>query len=482
MKDTARCQRHPEAAAGWSCDFCQASLCPDCVDVRRAMSTEYLACGLCNGRTLPILVHRAHTPLAKRLRGLWRYPFSLSGLAVLFGASVLLALCRWAAEETFLLIKFLPTVIGLGIFWGLFFSVVRATARGERELDTPDFSDAFADCVVPAVRGFVGTSLLWVPGLLYLLYGKQWDVRKPLETLLNTPAFYVTGGLPVLDWSQVVTDPVLWLIILAGATYVPMVLLLAAAGSSAVKTLNPLVILGAARRLGRDYTLTLGVLAGLAVALVGMHLVAAGIRSVRVPLLSGLGSELVTSIVPILMARVLGLLLYVRGDSLDYGLAGDYLEPVLGAAQPRSTLPPLREALPSGAAEAPAEASAPGPETLSALTQALEAQDVSQALTLYPELREPRFVKQVTPAHHLFVGQAAVAQGKYELAVKALEHAADVAPDSPEASRALVLLARVYGERLREPERAESIYRYVVHRYPNTDASRFALAHLPPTS
>jgi TolA-binding protein len=57
-----------------------------------------------------------------------------------------------------------------------------------------------------------------------------------------------------------------------------------------------------------------------------------------------------------------------------------------------------------------------------------------------------------------------------------------VAPDGPSASRALVLLARVYAERLQEPERAESIYRYVVHRYPGTEASRFAQAHLSPTS
>lgn len=82
----------------------------------------------------------------------------------------------------------------------------------------------------------------------------------------------------------------------------------------------------------------------------------------------------------------------------------------------------------------------------------------------------------------MFVGQAATAEGQYALAVKALESAADVAPDGPAASRALVLLARVYAERLQEPERAASIYRYVVHRYPNTDASRFAQAHLSPTS
>jgi TolA-binding protein len=112
----------------------------------------------------------------------------------------------------------------------------------------------------------------------------------------------------------------------------------------------------------------------------------------------------------------------------------------------------------------------------------VEAKDSARAITLYAELREPRFLKQVDPSLHLFVGQAAVGHGQYALAVKALESAANVAPDGPAASRALVLLARVYSERLKEPERAESIYRYVVHRYPNTDASKFAQAHLSPTS
>lgn len=480
MEDSThtRCKRHPEAAAGWSCDSCQASLCPDCVAVRRAMSTEYHACGLCNGRALPLLVHRASTPLAQRLRGLWRYPFTPTGLMVLGATSALLALLRVTAQETFLLLKFLPTVFGLGFFWALFFSIIRGTARGEQEMETPDYSELFADCVAPALRGFVGTSLVWLPGLLYLLHVKQWDVRKPLDDLLMTPAFYVTGGLPQLDFSQVVGDPVLWLIILAGCTYVPMVLLLSAAGYSAVRMLNPLVVIGAARRLGRDYTLTLGVLAGLAVAGVLMHGVAAGVRWVGVPVLSTLVSEFLTTLVPVLMARVLGLLLFTRGDSLEYGVASDYLEPVLGKAQPRSELLPLNLALHPVAAQVPTSE----PESLTALHRALEAQDTEQSLALYPSLREPRLVKQVSSAHHLFVGQAAVARGQYELAVKALEASADVAPDSPEASRALVLLARVYGERLREPERAQSIYRYVVHRYPNTDASRFALAHLPPTS
>jgi TolA-binding protein len=83
---------------------------------------------------------------------------------------------------------------------------------------------------------------------------------------------------------------------------------------------------------------------------------------------------------------------------------------------------------------------------------------------------------------HLFVGQASAAQGDNALAVRALESAADAAPDDPLAPRALVLLARVLGERMQEQTRAEDVYRYIVDRYPDTEASRFAQGRLPPTS
>ncbi|MFL5346344.1 MAG: tetratricopeptide repeat protein [Hyalangium sp.] len=477
----APCQRHPTVMAGWSCDNCQATLCPDCVAVRRSLATEYLSCGLCQGRVLPILVHRSRSPLAERLWGIWRYPFTLSGLAVLLGLSFLLMVLRWAAESTFLLLKFLPTVIGLGVFWGAFFHIIRSTARGERELDTPDYSEFFSDCVRPALRGLVGTSLLWGPGLLYLLFIKRWDVSKPMNELLSSPAFYITGGLPELDWSQVVGDPILWLIVLAGAAWLPGVLLIAAAEQSVLTMLNPLAVVATVRRLGRDYTRTLAALAGLTVALLLGRLVAAGIHWLDLPLLSRWAAELVTCIAPFLMARVLGLLLYSRGDELGYGSPSEYLEPILGDTRPRVEAPPLRVE-PVVPAEPPTAAPPALTDTLSALVQAVEAQDAGKALPLYAELREPRSLKQVESAHHLFVGQAAAAQGQYALAVKALETAADVEPDGPSASRALVLLARVYAERMKDPERAQSIYRYVVHRYPNTDASRFALAHLSPTS
>ncbi len=88
----------------------------------------------------------------------------------------------------------------------------------------------------------------------------------------------------------------------------------------------------------------------------------------------------------------------------------------------------------------------------------------------------------MAPEQHVFVGRAAVSSGDVELAAKAFETAADVAPDSPLAPQALVLLARLCAERMKDPARATSVYRYILHRYPDTDASRFAAQRLGPSA
>ncbi|MFP2931737.1 tetratricopeptide repeat protein [Pyxidicoccus sp. 3LG] len=120
-------------------------------------------------------------------------------------------------------------------------------------------------------------------------------------------------------------------------------------------------------------------------------------------------------------------------------------------------------------------------EGLTALGSAVDARDVPQALALYATLSGvPK--ASVPPAHHLFVGQAAAVEGNFPLAVQALEAAADVAPDDATAPRALVLLARVLGERMQDVARAEEIYRYVLHRYPDSSAARFARERVPPSA
>jgi hypothetical protein len=471
------CQQHPRNPAGWRCQSCEAALCPDCAVGRRVQSVELVACGRCAGATEPLLAHRRRVPLAARLKKAWRYVFSPSGLQVVMAVSLMLSLLGGLRDMLLLpFLRVLPMALYGGIFWGTFYALVRASARGDTDLDTPEFNDLFRDAIAPSLRGLVTFTVVWLPALLYA------SARAPGNNLLDGFGSLLLEGLP----PGLRVDPVLWALGLLGVVWLPMALMLTAAGQPLSAILNPLMALRMGKKLGRDYLLTAGALALLG----GVHLVAHGLgfglRVLNLFIISRMLSEALTLVAPFTAAHVVGLLLYVRGDSLGYGAARDYLEPVLGNTGPRLAAPPLREA---GALPGPATDAAPAlaggtheaSEQLSALGAAVEARDVPRAMALYATLGQVPGVR-VPPAHHLFVGQTAAVEGNFPLAVQALERAADVAPDEPTAPRALVLLARVLGERMHEVARAEEVYRYVLHRYPGTSAAAFARERVPPVA
>ncbi|RKG68162.1 hypothetical protein D7W79_34520 [Corallococcus exercitus] len=234
--------------------------------------------------------------------------------------------------------------------------------------------------------------------------------------------------------------------------------------------------------MGRDAGLVTGVFVLLALVHGGLHWGAAWVVQLGLPFASGFIAQVLTCLMPFSAASLLGLVLYVHGDALGYLPARDFLEATLGDTAPQRVPEPLREApgLPSPEPDA-VEAETARARQLAELGAAVEARDVAKALALYGALHVlPRL--KLSPAHHLFIGQAAAVEGDFPLSVKALETAADTAPDSPTAPRALVLLARVQGEKLGNTVRAEEIYRYILHRYPDTDAARFAHARLPPAA
>lgn len=474
------CQQHPRALAGWRCQSCEAALCPDCAVGRRAQTVELVACGLCGRGASPILIHRGHVPLARRLQGAWRYVFSASGLQVLMAVSLTLAFLGWLLDMVLVFLKVLPLALYGSMFWATFFTLVRDSSQGNTELDTPEFVEFVRDGILPGIRGLAAFTVVWMPALLYVAF------LRPGHTGWYGLGFILTGdAVPPGMWS----DPVLWVLLVLGAVWLPLALLSTAVGMPLTAVVNPVAVTRMVRALGSDYLLTAGVLLALGVVHLAAHGLGYGLRWLNLAIISRVLAEGVTLIVPFTAAHVLGLLLYVRGDALGYGVTRDYHVPVLGDAGPHLAAPPIRDDAPfpdtsEGAAtrvelkDAGQRATSEG---LSALAAAVEARDVPQAMVLYATLRgQPK--ARVPPAHHLFVGQAAAVEGNFPLAVQALESAADVAPDDPTAPRALVLLARVLGERMQEVTRAEEVYRYVLHRYPDSSAARFARERVTPSS
>ncbi|AKQ67550.1 hypothetical protein A176_004462 [Myxococcus hansupus] len=467
------CQHHRSAHAGWRCTACEATLCPRCVVGRRAQTVLLVACAHCGDAAEPLLTHRARVPLTQRLRPAWRYVFSASGLQVLAGVSLTLTVLGWLTDMTILFLKPVSLVIYGSVFWATFYKLARESARGERELSPPDFHHFIEDGVVPGLRGVATFALPWIPAFIYA------TLRYPLllEVFEGTT---IHAARLARFASMALLDPLMWGLILLALVWLPAVLLLTAAGHSIDSLLNLPGTVRRMRRLGRDYVLFGAVLG----ALGGAHLLAlglaTGLRWMDVFLVSRLLSEGLTLIVPFTAAHVLGLVLHTRGDALGHGLDHEYLEPVLGDTPPEQQAAPLHEDAPfSSASEGVSFVEVQTPmqraasDALAALGAAVEARDLPLAMSLYAALRQQPQVR-VPPAHHLFIGQAAAVEGNFPLAVHALESAADVAPEDPTAPRALVILARVLGERMQDAPRAEEVYRYVLHRYPDTAAARYA--------
>ncbi len=481
-KRPARCKHHPSAHAGWRCDGCGAPLCPECVEARRMQTVDLLFCRECGGRAETLVLHRSEqASFADRLGQVWRYPFTKQGLMVAAGLGAAMFVASFITQVTLIVLRLAPAAISAGIFWGAFFSLMRSTLRGESEVPIPDYSDVFADWLVPALRGVVASSVVWLPLPLYLALTGGWDVSQYLDALLSDPMFYMTGRFHSIPGEHLLSDPIAWLLALTGLAWLPMTLMMAMTGAGLLEILNPLNGLQRILRLGRDYAVALGALLTLGLVYFVVHLVSSSLREIPFEIiLSRWLAQVLECLVFFVMARVLGLLLYTRGDAIGYGAPSDYVIPVLPAdAAPRTSLRVEPAPL---AAQTPTPAEAAAPEArLRELDAAVRARDIPQALALYTALS---FLPKATipPAVHLFVGQASAAQGDNALAVRALESAADSAPEDPLAPRALVLLARVLGERMQEQTRAEDVYRYIVDRYPDTEASRFAQGRLPPTS
>ncbi|AKJ05589.1 hypothetical protein [Archangium gephyra] len=445
-------------------------------------TVDLLFCRACGGRADTLLVHRSElASFSQRLNQVWRYPFTRQGLLVVAGLGAVMAFVGFMTQVTLIVARLAPAAIGAGLFWGAFFSIMRASVRGENEVPIPEYSDILADWFLPALRGLLATSVVWLTLLLYLASAGGWDVFQYLDRLASDPMFYMTGRFHSIPGERLLGDPLAWLLGLAGLAYLPMALMMAVTSNSLLDTLNPLTAVRGMLRLGRDYVVALGTLFALGLVYLAVRVVSASLREIPFELIvSRWLAQVLECLVLFVMARVLGLLMYARGDALGYGAPSDYVTPVVPAeATPRTTLRVDSAPL---AAPTPAEAAAPSPEArLQELSAAVQARDVPQALALYTALS---FLPKATipPAVHLFVGQASAAQGDNALAVRALESAADSAPDDPLAPRALVLLARVLGERMQEQTRAQDVYRYIVDRYPDTEASRFAQGRLPPTS
>ena len=236
-------------------------------------------------------MHRASIPYAERIRDAWRYPLTRSGAMVMVTAGFVFAYCVSVISLT-------PLVIAL--FYASFLGLTMQTATSaSEELEPPDFTKA-GDVLLPALKGIVASSLLFAPAVAYLHYGREW----------------------MLD--GIFADPVIWLLGAFGLAYVPMALLVAAGGNGLLTILNPLAVIGYAVDLGKDYLVCAAVLWPLAIIQLELATIFATSGLLAGNFLLAWPAWSALLYVPFVIARVLGMLLYTRGDAVGFGTPADY--------------------------------------------------------------------------------------------------------------------------------------------------------------
>lgn len=318
------CRNHRHVLAGWSCDDCHAKLCADCVAEKIVDTVSVDVCGTCGERVARIVVHRGDTKsYPDRLREVWRYPFSFGGIVGMSAVGALFAI--GALGPLYLALAF-------AVFWGFIFVLIQSTARGVDDIDPPDFSTLWESIAAVLFRATIATSASWLPFAIYL-----WATK---------PDFY-----------EALVDPILWLLSCFGLVYAPIAILGAAVRTPLYRILNPIWLIRCVGRLGRDYWIAVGMLALLGALQIFISWIALFILLIPIPVLSTIIGVTLMTYVPFLMARTVGLLLYVRGDKLGYGDENDYYERVV-MDQPRGFLPPEKvfSAFPEAEPEAEPEA------------------------------------------------------------------------------------------------------------------------------
>lgn len=469
MNTARRCTTHPREAAGWRCQACGALLCPACAVLLRVGSTDSEGCGLCRGLAEPLRERRQDAqPFAARIAGAFAYPLRPSALLSIVALALVLRVLG--------VLGFLGAGVAYGVYWASLFGVIVQTWKGKEALEPPDFTHLLDDLLFPALRGLAATALVWLPLAL-----RAAAIFEQVAPGRDDPAALLIA---------LVGDPLLWLLLLAGAAFLPAALLAAAITRSFLAVVNPLVPIRMARALGGDYVRASLTTVGLGVA--GLLLDrAAGATLGRIPLLGGLLTTALGLYFPIVSARILGLLVHVRGDDLGLGQESDYLEPALPGATPRGGTVSLEPAprrpraeaggVPSDERPAAAEPPAGDPwvvpprSPLQEIQAAVASGDLGRAYTVY---RSQGGRVAGLGANDLFqLARGAAQVGDHPVAAWALSSAADFTED-PVAPDVLLVLGRIYRGRLGKPDEARQTFQALIARYPESAAARQAREEL----
>ncbi|MBN2573154.1 MAG: hypothetical protein JXP73_01190 [Deltaproteobacteria bacterium] len=371
------CRRHPREPAGWFCATCRAHLCPDCVSKQPGgpKGTQIPVCCACGRGVETITVHRSQAqPFSRRLWMAFDFPLGSAGIISLFFVGFVRALTSYIGASM-MFVYGSAFVLRQGLYWAFVFFIIRGVAAGQRRMGVFGFTDIQSDIIAPAGKGILATAIVWLPAILYIYLASGQGL----------------GGLVNLDSYM---DPAVWLLAVLGVLYAPMALIAAATDLSCGYILNPIFVAKTIFHMGKDYFLA--VLAVVLVLLLAggvAALLGAGLALLPVPFLGRWLSFTVELYPAFVAAGILGNLVYLHGELLDWGRSEEYQEPVLRGVEPRGQIrpkpadkpepPPARDPLAiSSLKPGPAmaiEPLAPGPDVVAGLPSAIDLDMVPPA-------------------------------------------------------------------------------------------------------
>ncbi len=536
-----KCSNHFGALAGWRCNACRATLCADCTSVRVSGSSRFESCSRCGAFASPILVHRGelHPFSAGQLAGALLWPFSRLGLLSVSITAVLATALGLAGAK--------GSAIATGVTIAYLFQALRHTAHGHDDFPTAgDFQGYFEDVVAPSWRVGLALAWIWVPALAWMLWHRApapdraaeqrravAQALKPGGSGLNVHGMRVVRGptgfevveanappLPVTPEQRAqqkedeasAADPppaeaqlpeapppsrsplVPILLALLGVVIVPMSLIASALKTPLAVAANPIVLVGYAVKLGRDYLLLVAFcLCAVALALgarVAGHALLGGGLVARLPV------NLAVLLVAFAAFRGIGLLVRVRGSDLGYGEEESYLVPVLGDQQPRwvAPAPPLDSApaapldsAPAGPLDsapaappdsAPPDAVPPAPSPAETFALLLAQDDTAGLLALLAKSGKEIRSGAMPAQGWMDLAQKAWQQRNARAAAVALRRCLDAEPQGALAPKAWLQAARVYAEALGDQATSDKLLRELVQRFPESEPGKIAAQRL----
>ena len=269
MQRCPRCDvEHPRAA-------CRAT---------RVGGQELLLCPAC-GLVTKAVTRVVREPLLTVYARALRFPLQPDGWIAALGLAIGVWLLSW--------VPLVGGLLGGGVQLTYLFSVVRASAAGKDDLpQAADFTD-WSDVLQPTVRFYLALVVTFAPAVACL------------ETLKGSALF----------------APGLMLSTLWAVGYLPGATAVASMQEGCLGGANPLPVIELARRIPRDYALTVAVVAALAAPAQLVRMITATV-TVPWPIVSTVVKVALAALalqLPIVMARVLGLMLRERADEIGIG-------------------------------------------------------------------------------------------------------------------------------------------------------------------